>query len=471
MRRLKRKVVRTSQYRGFGDFPAAGKDRDVRISCAAAFVVFFAAMTLSGCQSEAPYFRPNLVEIEIEQDAGEPVTEDQQRTINETMLAMFGTPDHPANPFPQDDELVDAISPLKTFGFDVEKLKIAAGPAYRDQQGNQHGLYRLHCAHCHGVSGGGDGPTAPFLNPYPRDYRQGVFKYKSTFGAAKPTHDDLKRVLIHGVAGTSMPSFRTLPDNEIEALVEYVRYLSVRGETEVRVIEYLAAEGEMPGSIAEIAGGFPLALDDEGIPEEEPEEENVVASVVYQWDSAPLQEIHPVSSPIDYSKPGSEAMQASIARGEKLFYSKNLQCNSCHGDSAQGDGQRDKYTVWFKWREDLGTNNDDPAEIERVVHQFMEVGALQPRTIHPRNLRLGVYRGGRRPIDVYRRIYSGINGGPMPAQGTASGIGGNEVPDDEAGGSIRREQIWDVVSYVLSLPYEPLSQGPPQRQGSKYTPR
>ncbi len=47
----------------------------------------------------------------------------------------------------------------------------------------------------------------------------------------------------------------------------------------------------------------------------------------------------------------------------------------------------------------------------------------------------------------------------------------NEVPDDEAGGSIRREQIWDVVSYVLSLPYEPLSQGPPQRQGSKYTPR
>ena len=322
MRRSKRKVVRTPQYRGFGDFPAAGKDLDVRISCAAALVVFFAAMTLSGCQSEAPYFRPNLVEIEIEQDAGEPVTEDQQRTINETMLAMFGTPDHPANPFPQDDELVDAISPLKTFGFDIEKLKIAAGPAYRDQQGNQHGLYRLHCAHCHGVSGGGDGPTAPFLNPYPRDYRQGVFKYKSTFGAAKPTHDDLKRLLIHGVAGTSMPSFRTLPDNEIEALVEYVRYLSVRGETEIRVIEYLAAEGEMPGSIAEIAGGFPFALDDEGLPEEEPDEENVVASVVYQWDSAPLQEIHPVSSPIDYSKPGSEAMQASIARGEKLFIQK-----------------------------------------------------------------------------------------------------------------------------------------------------
>ena len=427
--------------------------------------------TLLGCQAEVPYFRPNLVEIEIEQDAGEPVTEDQQRLINETMLALFGTPDHPADPFPQDGQVADSQSPLNAFGFDIEKLKVAAGPAYRDAEGNQHGLYRLHCAHCHGVTGGGDGPTAAFLNPYPRDYRQGVFKFKSTFGAAKPLHDDLKRVLLNGVSGTSMPSFRLLPDNEIEALIEYIRYLSVRGETEIKLIEYMAAEGEMPGSISEIAGGFPLAVDDEGIPEEEPEEENVVASVMYQWLSATSQVIHPVPSPIDFADPGSEAMAASIARGEKLFYSKNLQCNSCHGDSAQGDGQRDKYTVWFKWREDLGANNDDRAEINRVVHQFMEVGALKPRTIHPRNLRMGVYRGGRRPIDIYRRIYSGINGGPMPAQGTASGIGGDEVPDSEAGGSVRREQIWDVVSYVLSLPYEPLSQGPVQRQGPKYTPR
>jgi len=429
------------------------------------------ASLLVGCQSEVPYFRPNLVEIEIEQDAGEPVTEDQQRLINETMLAMFGTPDRPADPFPEDAEAAKAQSPLRTFGFDVEKLKIAAGPAYRDAEGNQHGLYRLHCAHCHGVTGGGDGPTAAFLNPYPRDYRQGVFKYKSTFGAAKPTHEDLKLVLVNGVPGTSMPSFRLLPDNEIEALIEYVRYLSARGETEIKLIEYMAAEGEMPGSISDIAGGFPLPVDDEGVAEEEPEEENVVASVMYQWKAAPASVIHPVSSPVDFSNPESTAMAESIARGEKLFYSKNLQCNSCHGDSAQGDGQRDKYTVWFKWREDLGTNNDDQAEINRVVHQFMDVGALKPRTIHPRNLRMGVYRGGRRPIDLYRRIYSGINGGPMPAQGTVTGIAGDEVPDSEAGGSIRREQIWDVVSYVLSLPYEPLSQGPPQRQGPKYTPR
>ena len=57
---------------------------------------------LIGCQSEVPYFRPNLVEIQIEEDSSEPITEDQQRLINETMLAMFGTPDDPANnAFPQ----------------------------------------------------------------------------------------------------------------------------------------------------------------------------------------------------------------------------------------------------------------------------------------------------------------------------------------------------------------------------------
>ena len=29
-----------------------------------------------------------------------------------------------------------------------------------------------------------------------------------------------------------MPSFLLLPDNEIEALVEYVKYLAIRGESE-----------------------------------------------------------------------------------------------------------------------------------------------------------------------------------------------------------------------------------------------
>ena len=53
-------------------------------------------------------------------------------------------------------------------------------------------LYRKHCLHCHGVTGDGNGPTAPFLWPRPRDYRRGMYKFTSTTGQ-KPTREDLRQ--------------------------------------------------------------------------------------------------------------------------------------------------------------------------------------------------------------------------------------------------------------------------------------
>ena len=107
------------------------------------------------------------------------------------------------------------------------------------------GLYREHCAHCHGITGDGVGPTATFLNPYPRDYRKGQFKFKSTPVGQKPTHADLKKIVFDGVPGTAMPSFKLLPDLEVEALVDYVKYLAIRGEVEARV-EAVAEDGSVP---------------------------------------------------------------------------------------------------------------------------------------------------------------------------------------------------------------------------------
>ena len=66
-------------------------------------------------------------------------------------------------------------------------------------------IYREQCLHCHGVSGDGNGPTAPFLWPVPRDYRPGVFKFTSTNGSdrgSKPTRDDLRRTMRQGISGT-----------------------------------------------------------------------------------------------------------------------------------------------------------------------------------------------------------------------------------------------------------------------------
>jgi hypothetical protein len=50
---------------------------------------------------------------------------------------------------------------------------------------------------------------------------------------------------------------------------------------------------------------------------------------------------------------------------------------------------------------------------------------------------MGIYRGGRRPIDLYYRLEAGINGSGMP-----------KAPLDEL-------EKWQVIDYVLSLPYEP----------------
>ena len=66
-----------------------------------------------------------------------------------------------------------------------------------------------------------------------------MFKYTSTSVGAKPTRDDLKRTLRRGIPGTAMPSFDTLPQEEIEALIEYVQYLSLRGQTELAVAGWL----------------------------------------------------------------------------------------------------------------------------------------------------------------------------------------------------------------------------------------
>ena len=49
-----------------------------------------------------------------------------------------------------------------------------------------------------------------------------------------------------------------------------------------------------------------------------------------------------------------------------------------------------------------------------------------------------MFRGGRRPIDIYARIEAGIKGTPMPAFGA----------------KLTEQQKWDIVNYVLYLPHE-----------------
>ncbi len=68
-------------------------------------------------------------------------------------------------------------------------------------------VYRTRCAFCHGDEGAGDGGAAPYLDPRPRDFTQGLFKFRSTQTGELPTDEDLFRSISRGVPGTAMPAW------------------------------------------------------------------------------------------------------------------------------------------------------------------------------------------------------------------------------------------------------------------------
>ena len=418
-----------------------------------------ATFVAGGCgKVDPPAFRMNMVEAVSYETSPE-----YQQEIADVLSALFGTPDDPFA--------------LPETGLDAGRLKLSAGPAWSDEEGYNHGLYRKHCVHCHGVTGDGRGPTALFLNPYPRDYRPGVYKFKSTYNPAKPTDDDLRRVLDNGVPGTAMPSFALLPGSEVESLVEYVKYLSYRGQMETKLIEYVFDElGEVE---AEDEEGNEI-LDKEGEPVMEripfdPTQDadqreavfELLAEVVEGWDEANEQIVVPEEEAIPADDRPLEEVLASVDKGRELFYGVKANCIKCHGPTGLGDGQQDDHDNWQKSHKkfleataDLSKKSERDASEIALLGQREDVSELlyPLRNAIPRNLRQGIYRGGRRRIDVFRRIYAGIAGTPMPGSGPAS---------PGATGTITEEEIWNVVDYVLSLPYEPSSQ--PQKVTPKYT--
>ena len=203
--------------------------------------IAFVAAQFTGCEkSPAPSFRLNEVELlkqeKLSLTEGEHSADSYRGEIQAILLSLFGTPDEPKFPYleGEEDEAHEFI--------DFDDLKWAAGRVHSDRDGRPiSGLYREHCAHCHGISGDGAGPTAAFLNPYPRDFRFSKYKFKSTPLKRSPTDHDLELILRNGIPGTAMPSFRTLPEEEIRALIHYVKYLTIRGQVERLLMSELSS--------------------------------------------------------------------------------------------------------------------------------------------------------------------------------------------------------------------------------------
>lgn len=284
---------------------------------------------------------------------------------------------------------------------------------------NGRDLYHRHCVHCHGVAGDGQGPTAPYLTPRPRDYRKGIFKFTSTGTGVKAARDDIYRTVKLGIPGTYMPSFMLLPDHEVKALVEYVRWLSMRGEFEGVLVALLegdfSADAVKGQSRDEVRNAFDKFL----IENRESLELASLQDIAGSWVQADLDES--VIKPKAQRTPSTDQ---SVLVGRKLFMDpKKGNCFSCHGETGRGDGPSTE------------SRNEVPG---RPGEKQLGLADIWGSSIKPRNLRQGIFRGGRRPVDIYRRIHSGIKGTPMQAFGTT-------LNDDE---------IWSLVNYVLSIPYE-----------------
>jgi cytochrome c oxidase cbb3-type subunit 1 len=97
-----------------------------------------------------------------------------------------------------------------------------------------HAVYERRCIGCHGVKGDGNGVSARFLNPKPRNFTKGIFKFRSTAGGplSLPSDEDLYITLSHGLWGTAMPPWYELPAPERVAVIAYIKTFSDRWKTE-----------------------------------------------------------------------------------------------------------------------------------------------------------------------------------------------------------------------------------------------
>lgn len=173
-----------------------------------------------------------------------------------------------------------------------------------------------------------------------------------------------------------------LGEKDLNFLASYVIHLSLRGEVEYFVLQNLLKPGgSLDQSIEEIVGIFSG-----------------------RWVKA--QDPKLVIDPVPYPFKNDEEIKAGVQRGQAFFNDSEAGCVKCHTD--YGRHSKFRYDAW---------------------------GTL----VRPPDLTQGIYRGGRRPIDLYWRVYSGINGSGM-------------APFKDVKSS-KIQSLWDVVKFVEILPY------------------
>lgn len=261
----------------------------------------------------------------------------ERRELDDSLLSLFGTP---AAPKVDDGESLGLIS---------ERLALGSR------------LYKDKCVQCHGTNGNGRGPTGMWVYPHPRDFRLGKAKYVSTpGGVGRPSRADLLRVLRVGIAGNAMPPYGLLPEGDLEALVSYTIFLSLRGQVEFDVLTAVMSDDGLDGTIGELAA-------------------KRAKHWLADWIAANR------SGTVVPEVPADSTQEDRVRRGHSAFQVAG--CAACHRDYG------------------------------RETHYLYDVWGV---AVRPSNLTLGEWRGGGDPTELFKRVRCGIAPSGMPAAGSLS---------------------------------------------------
>ncbi|GJM23057.1 MAG: hypothetical protein DHS20C15_29720 [Planctomycetota bacterium] len=217
-------------------------------------------------------------------------------------------------------------------------------------------VYETWCIGCHGEQGLGDGPSAEWLDPRPRNFQSGRFKFRSSPSGEFPLLDDVVHVISCGLNGSAMRSFPLMPEKEKHDVARYVLALAEFGMMEGEVNELIDDDGM---SLQEV-------LDEEY-------EDIFLDNMELAWE-----DVWPVGM-----EQRPEMDEDSVERGKALY---EAQCVACHGATGVGDG--DSSFHLRDWKDAV---------------------------VVPRDFTTGVFRAGSSAQDVFLRLRTGLNGTPMPA--------------------------------------------------------
>jgi mono/diheme cytochrome c family protein len=190
------------------------------------------------------------------------------------------------------------------------------------------------------------------MRPPPRDFTKGAFKFTGVPGGALPSDADIVRTLRHGLKGTHMPAFGVLPEEDVGALVQYIKTFSPRWRTET------------PGQ------EVPIPRD--------------------PWDSGHRTE--------------------GVKRGE-LVYHAVAQCWSCHPAYSRKDEIGSM--VRAEW-ERAGKTPPRSVPFRSEIGRPKAVTSVYGKILPPDFLD-DTLRSCEEKADLYRTVAAGVGGTPMPS--------------------------------------------------------